>query len=67
MSSPTPLEARLIDLEIRIAHQDKALAVLDEVVREFALRVQRLERQVGELRRAADPDLGPADDKPPHY
>jgi SlyX protein len=60
---------RIIELEVRIAHQDKVIAALDDVVREFAVRVERLERQLGELRAAADsaPPIGPADEPPPHY
>jgi SlyX protein len=63
------LEARIIELEMRIAHQDRTIADLDEVVREFADRVTALERLVEELRESASSadDLGPGDEPPPHY
>ena len=60
------MDERIIELEIRIAHQDRAIAALDDVVRAFTTRVERLEQQVLELRGGAAP-LGPADDPPPHY
>ena len=60
------LEDRLIELEIRLAYQDKALAALDEVVRDFTARVVRLERWQKE-REAAEQPVGPADEPPPHY
>lgn len=61
-------EQRLVDLEIRAAYQDKVIEQLDEVVREFAERVQALERELGELKKSLDaPPIGPADEPPPHY
>jgi SlyX protein len=66
----TPDE-RIDDLEIRLAHQDGTIAALDEVLREFALRVERLERSLEDLRAASaeagGAETGPADEKPPHY
>ena len=62
------LEKRIVDLEVRAAFQDKLIADLDEVLSEFALRVENLERQLQELRESADaPPSGPANDPPPHY
>lgn len=61
------VENRIVDLEIRLAYQDKLIAQLDEVVREFANRVDALERRVSEHEASADPDIGPGDDRPPHY
>ena len=65
----TPDE-RIEDLEIRVTQHEDTIAALDEVVREFALRVERLERALEDLRVAtADgrDDTGAADEKPPHY
>jgi uncharacterized coiled-coil protein SlyX len=65
---PVMTDAERVALEERVAHQERLLAVLDEVVREFAARVEVLERQVGELRRAGDEQpVGPANEVPPHY
>ena len=63
------VERKIIDLEIRIAHQDKLLAALDDVVREYSDRVLVLERQVVSMREAGtgQPGVGPANDPPPHY
>lgn len=67
------LQARVEDLEIRIAHQDVALEELtrsllaqERQLREQADTIQRLERQV----RAALPSLVASRDEetpPPHY
>ncbi|HUS67779.1 MAG TPA: SlyX family protein [Kofleriaceae bacterium] len=61
------MDERIVDLEIRIAHQDRHIQALDEVVRTFTARVEALERQLQGLRGAAMPPVGPADDPPPHY
>jgi uncharacterized coiled-coil protein SlyX len=59
---------RLTALEVRLEHQDRVIAELDLVVREFALRVERLERRLRDLGDGAGaPPIGPADDPPPHY
>ncbi|MEZ4384931.1 MAG: SlyX family protein [Nannocystaceae bacterium] len=46
------LEERLVDLEVRFAFQQQTLDDLDSVVREFAVRVERLEGALAELRAA---------------
>lgn len=69
VQSGMSIDQRIIELEIRIAHQDKVIAALDEVVGTFAARVERLEQQLDGLRTAdAGPDpVGPPDEPPPHY
>ena len=65
----TPDE-RIEDLELRVTQHEDTIAALDEVVREFALRVERLERALEDLRvttAGGTDDTGPADEKPPHY
>lgn len=62
------LDERIVELEIRATYQDKLIAQLDEVVREFAARVETLELQVSELKASASEEpIGPQDDPPPHY
>ena len=63
------LTERIVHLETRIAYQDDLLSSLDEVVREFARRVERLETELRTLRHSVGPgdELGPADEPPPHY
>jgi uncharacterized coiled-coil protein SlyX len=64
------MDERIMELETRVALQDRTIADLDEVVRQFADRVERLERRLAEL---ADElgtdreDVGPHDEQPPHY
>jgi uncharacterized coiled-coil protein SlyX len=68
-SMATENQERLVELEIRIAHQDRLIGALDDVVRSFAARVERLEHQLDTLRRSVG-DVGPVgqpDEPPPHY
>jgi len=62
------VDQQILDLEVRVAYQDKTIEQLDEVVRELAVRVERLEHQLGVLLINADgtPDGSP-EDPPPHY
>lgn len=62
------MDERIIELEIRIAHQDQVIAALDDVLRAFTMRVENLERELSSLRGAAGAlPIGAADDPPPHY
>ena len=63
------IEERVTELEVRLAYQDKVIAALDDVVRDFAARVERLERAARAPRPAAgaDASLDPPDEPPPHY
>ena len=64
------MEERIVELEARMAYQDKTINDLDEVVRLFADRVERLERRIAELGEAlldTQTEIGPADERPPHY
>ena len=63
------VDERVTELEVRIAYQDDVIAALNDVVREFADRVTRLERDLAELRKSqgAAAPIGPPDEPPPHY
>lgn len=64
------MEERIVELEVRIAFQDKLLADLDEVVRANARRIETLERELHELKEAIAENpapVGPIDEEPPHY
>ena len=65
------VEDRIVELEIKVAYQERLIADLDAVVRDFTARVETLTRQleqVQELALAGSTDeIGPADEKPPHY
>ena len=59
-----------MELESRVAFQDQMIRSLDEVVRLFSNRVERLERRVSEMAdglRAGREEVGPHDEQPPHY
>jgi SlyX protein len=63
-------EERIVELEVRVAYQDKIIADLDEVIRSFTVRVERLERELREVRDLASqgsPDADGNDPPPPHY
>ncbi len=66
-------EERLIDMETRIAHQDHALAELNDVVTDQQARIIKLEilvrslaERLASLAEAAQV-TGVVDEKPPHY
>lgn len=61
------MEERIVELEVRLAYQDRVIADLDEVIRTFTARVEVLEREVRELKETGAPQAGPIDETPPHY
>ena len=67
--SPTPMEKRLVDLEVRYTHLERQIEELSEVVFEQAKRIGLLEKQLVDLRsRFRDEDeKDRGDEKPPHY
>lgn len=66
-------EQRLNDLEIRFSHQDDFLHQLNQVVVEQQKQIERLEKEVLDLKRNINQESGVdgkrtlIDDKPPHY
>jgi SlyX protein len=67
----TTNEIRLDELEMRVAHQDKTIAELNDVITEQWKKMEALERQLrrfGEELDAIEQSEGPAaNQKPPHY
>jgi SlyX protein len=65
------IEARLDALEMRVAHQDKTIAELNDVVTSQWKQLEVMERQLrrlGEEMEAMEPGESPAaNQKPPHY
>ncbi len=62
------LVGRVIDLEVRAAFQAQTIEALDGVLREFAARVEALERQVIELAsRPGEREQGGPQDEPPSW
>lgn len=57
---------RLVDLEIRLAYQDRKLEELDSLVRGLVGRLEISERELAELKRAMTPEKH-INEPPPHY
>ncbi|MEM8713909.1 MAG: SlyX family protein [Planctomycetota bacterium] len=74
-SSPRRTSSQRVDLEERLAFQERALEQLNRVVAEQQLELDVLQREVKELRLAASRNAGDPkgeartleDDRPPHY
>lgn len=65
-----PIETRMDELEMRVAHQDKTIAELNEVITEQWKKLEMMERQLrrlGEELEAMESPEAPANQKPPHY
>lgn len=65
-----PLHERMLDLEVRIAYQDRLVRELDALVRQLADRLDKTERELKTIKQSmVSPEggVGPANEKPPHY
>jgi len=61
---------RVMDLEIKLAYQDKLIRELDALVRTFGVKLDETQRELKELKqslRSPEVPSGPANEKPPHY
>lgn len=67
------METRFIDLETKIAHQELLLEELSQVLYEQQKTIDKLEARLTLLSKRMDeaveggPEVGPANQKPPHY
>lgn len=64
------LAEQMIDMEVRLAYQDRLIRELDALVRTFGTRLDVAERELRQLRDAVrSPELpkGSGNDAPPHY
>jgi SlyX protein len=67
---PATPEERLVDLEIKLMHQERLLETLDQVVIELRAEVAALRKEVERMaleRGGGGEADAPADDPPPHY
>jgi len=67
--APDPAE-QLVDLEIKLAYQDRLIRDLDALVRAFGERLDRAERELKTLKDSLispEVPLGPQNEPPPHY
>ena len=67
MSDHESLEERVRSLEELVGFQDRSIAKLNDVVTQFAVRVQQLEGELKQLRADEEQEVGPQSDPPPHY
>lgn len=61
---------RLVELETRLAYQDRTIETLHEVVLDLRRDLESLRRELGRLEERVDrggPEVGPAHDLPPHW
>jgi len=61
---------RFLELEIKLAYQEKLIRELDALVRSFGDKLDRTDRELAALKqsiRSPEVPVGPANDKPPHY
>lgn len=63
------MEERVMDLEIRLAYQDKKIGELDALVQALAARLATAERDLAELKLSmtSDEAIATVDERPPHY
>jgi uncharacterized coiled-coil protein SlyX len=69
-TNPTDADAeRWIDLDVKLAYQERLIHELDSLVREFGARLDKAERELAQLKQAvpAPLPLGGANEPPPHY
>ncbi|MDX2088720.1 MAG: SlyX family protein [Kofleriaceae bacterium] len=70
MSDAAELREHLVDLEVKLAYQERLIRDLDALVREFGTRLDGAMRELETLKqtvRSGDVPLGPAGERPPHY
>jgi uncharacterized coiled-coil protein SlyX len=64
------LSEQIIDLEVKLAYQDRLIGDLDQLVRDFGMRLDRQQRELEQLKqsvRSPEVPQGAATEKPPHY
>jgi uncharacterized coiled-coil protein SlyX len=60
---------RWLDLDVKLAYQERLIHELDTLVREFAERLAKAERELAAIKQAMPPPvpLGAIGEPPPHY
>lgn len=70
MSDRTDPDAeRWLDLDVKLAFQERLIRELDALVREFGDRLDKAERELAQIKQAlpGPVPLGTANERPPHY
>lgn len=66
-------EARIIDIEVKLAHQEQAMAELNQVLIDQQVQLTRLAQRYDVLTEKlhsvsqSEPGVSADDDRPPHY
>jgi uncharacterized coiled-coil protein SlyX len=60
---------RWLDIDVKLAYQERLIHQLDTLVREFSTRLEAAERELRQIKQAipSPVPLGTANEKPPHY
>lgn len=63
------LDERFLDMDVKLAYQERLIHELDKLVREFADRLGKAERELDQLKQSVPRPvpLGAANEPPPHY
>jgi uncharacterized coiled-coil protein SlyX len=66
---PDPDDERWLDIDVKLAYQERLIRELDALVREFGTRLDAAERLIEQLKQALPSalPLGGANEPPPHY
>ena len=64
-------EKRIVDLEIKIAHAERTIEDLSDVLYKQQVQIQKLEKDLAliskKMQGSQELEIGPANEKPPHY
>jgi len=70
MADPAELAEHIIDIEVKLAYQERLIRDLDAYVRELGTKLDTAARELETLKqtlRSGEIPLGGANEKPPHY
>jgi uncharacterized coiled-coil protein SlyX len=64
-----PDDERWLDIDVKLAYQERLIRELDALVRDFGTRLDKAERLLEQIRQALPSavPLGAANEPPPHY
>jgi uncharacterized coiled-coil protein SlyX len=67
--STDPDDERWLDIDVKLAYQERLIRELDALVRDFGTRLDKAERLLEQIRQAlpAPVPVGAANEPPPHY
>jgi uncharacterized coiled-coil protein SlyX len=62
-------DERWLDMDVKLAYQERLIRELDALVRDFGTRLDKAERLLDQIRQAlpSPVPLGAANEPPPHY